>query len=188
MVINQWLEEYNTIRPHGSLRGMNPEQFLQQWIEGNEMIQKPLFKTLLIAFICVVPGICLADADSHRQAVETLFKLTRMEQKVNESVDNVLLIQLQQSPQLEPHRQALDDFLHKHIGWNSMKDEIVAMYMEAFTEQELNEMNAFYITPTGQRVIVDVPQLVQRRNQLAMLRMQNNIGDLQKLISQQGDQ
>jgi len=29
VVINQWLEEYNTIRPHGSLGGMNPEPFLQ---------------------------------------------------------------------------------------------------------------------------------------------------------------
>ncbi|MBT6209475.1 MAG: transposase, partial [Woeseia sp.] len=35
VVINQWLEEYNTIRPHGSLSGMNSEQFLQQWTEGN---------------------------------------------------------------------------------------------------------------------------------------------------------
>ena len=40
VVINQWLEEYNTIRPHGSLGGMNPEQFLQRWTEGN-MIQHP---------------------------------------------------------------------------------------------------------------------------------------------------
>ncbi|NKC16383.1 MAG: transposase [Gammaproteobacteria bacterium] len=28
---NQWLEEYNTMRPHGSLQGMNPEQFLNHW-------------------------------------------------------------------------------------------------------------------------------------------------------------
>lgn len=40
VIINQWLEEYNTIRPHGSLGGMNPEQFLQRWIEGNT-IQQP---------------------------------------------------------------------------------------------------------------------------------------------------
>jgi transposase InsO family protein len=35
VVIKQWLEEYNTIRPHGSLNGMNPEKFLQCWTEGN---------------------------------------------------------------------------------------------------------------------------------------------------------
>jgi hypothetical protein len=152
------------------------------------MIQQALARLFLIAFIYAVPGISLADADSHRQAVERLFKLTHMEQRVNESVDNVLLIQLQQSPQLEPHRQTLDDFLQKHIGWTSMKEAIAAMYMEAFSEAELNEMNAFYITPTGQRVITDVPQLVQRRNQLAMQRMQDNIAELQKLIGQKSGQ
>jgi putative transposase len=45
VVINQWLEEYNTVRPHGSLGGMNPEQFLQQWTQGN-MIQQPKSLTL----------------------------------------------------------------------------------------------------------------------------------------------
>ncbi|MFP6803801.1 MAG: integrase core domain-containing protein [Pseudomonadales bacterium] len=40
VVINHWLEEYSTIRPHGSLGGMNPECFLQRWIEGN-MSQQP---------------------------------------------------------------------------------------------------------------------------------------------------
>jgi transposase InsO family protein len=43
VVINQWLEEYNTIRPHGSLGGMNPEQFLQRWTAGKTNQQpKPL--------------------------------------------------------------------------------------------------------------------------------------------------
>ena len=40
VVINQWLEEYNTIRPHGSLDGMNPAKFLKTWIEGTS-IQQP---------------------------------------------------------------------------------------------------------------------------------------------------
>ena len=39
VVINQWLEEYNTIRPHGSLGGLNPEKFLQRWIEVNPIEQ-----------------------------------------------------------------------------------------------------------------------------------------------------
>jgi transposase InsO family protein len=43
VVINHWLEEYNTIRPHGSLGGINPKLFLRRWTEG-KMNQKP--KTL----------------------------------------------------------------------------------------------------------------------------------------------
>jgi len=40
VVIKQWLEEYNTIRPHGSLHEMNPEQFLQSRTE-EDMNQQP---------------------------------------------------------------------------------------------------------------------------------------------------
>ena len=38
-MINQWIEEYHTIRQHGALGGLNREHLLQHWIEGNEMIQ-----------------------------------------------------------------------------------------------------------------------------------------------------
>ena len=45
VVINQWLEEYNTIRPDRSLGVMNPEQILQQWMEGN-ITQQPKILTV----------------------------------------------------------------------------------------------------------------------------------------------
>lgn len=45
VVINQWLEEYNGIRPHGSLGGLCPEQYLAKWIEG-ETNQQPKSLTL----------------------------------------------------------------------------------------------------------------------------------------------
>ena len=58
------------------------------------------------------------------------------------------------------------------------------MYLSTFTEQELEQINAFYITPAGQKVIKVVPELVQQRNQLAMQRLQQNIGELQKIVAQ----
>jgi transposase InsO family protein len=35
VIIDHWLDEYNTVRPHGSLGGMTPERFLQRWTEAN---------------------------------------------------------------------------------------------------------------------------------------------------------
>jgi transposase InsO family protein len=35
VIIDHWLDEYNTVRPHGSLGGMTPEKFLQRWTEAN---------------------------------------------------------------------------------------------------------------------------------------------------------
>ena len=39
VVTDYWLNEYNTVRPHGSLGGLTPEQFLQRWTEANELQQ-----------------------------------------------------------------------------------------------------------------------------------------------------
>jgi transposase InsO family protein len=36
VVINQWLDEYNTVRPHGSLGGQTPMQYTQQWLQNHE--------------------------------------------------------------------------------------------------------------------------------------------------------
>ena len=58
------------------------------------------------------------------------------------------------------------------IGWNALKNDITDMYLPTFSEQELVQINAFYITPARQKVIKVVPELVTQRNQLAMQRLQ----------------
>ena len=63
-----------------------------------------------------------------------------------------------------------------------MKDELVSMYMAAFSEQELNEINAFYNTPTGKKLIQNLPDLIQQRDRLAMQRLQANLGELEQEI------
>jgi len=72
--------------------------------------------------------------------------------------------------------------LQKYIGWQALKDDLTAMYLQAFTEAELDQMNAFYSSPTGQKVLQRLPELVRQRNQLAMQRLQEHIGELQQAV------
>lgn len=143
-------------------------------------------KTTLIITVILMTAVgqasVLADVASHHKAVERLFELTDMQQKIDESVVSVLALQLSQSPDLQPHRDVVYEFLERHIGWNSMKDALTSMYLKEFSEQELNDMNTFYSSPTGQKVIKRLPVLVQMRNQLASGRLQENIGELQDTI------
>jgi len=137
---------------------------------------------LLLAVALSCPCLLAAGEDSHRQAVETLFRLTQMEQKINESVQTVAQLQIRQEPALADKQDILTAFLDKYIGWDAIRDDLAAMYLQTFTEDELKAMNAFYITPTGQKVITIVPQLVAQRNQLAMQRLQEHIGELRDAI------
>lgn len=124
-----------------------------------------------------------ADSKSHRDQVEKLFTLTQMEKKIQQSVDSVLQLQLRQNPQLGTQKEIMGKFFEKYIGWQALKEDIAEMYMKTFSEEELKVINAFYITPAGQKVINVVPQLVQQRNQIAMERLQQNIGELQKILA-----
>ncbi len=124
-----------------------------------------------------------ADSASHKQQVETLFRLTQMEKKIQDSVDSVVQLQLRQNPQLGQHEQAMREFFLKYMGWNSLQNDLTDMYLSTFSEKELEQINAFYITPVGQKVITSLPQLVEQRNQLASQRLQQNIGELQQIIA-----
>ena len=142
-----------------------------------------LITVLLAASLLLLPGLTAADDKGQMEQVEILFKLTRMEQKIDESVESVAQLQLRQNPALAAKSDQLKAFLERHIGWNAVKADLYAMYMQTFTEDELKTINDFYITPTGQKVIVIVPQLVQERNRLAMQRLQENVGELQAILS-----
>jgi len=141
-----------------------------------------LVTTTSLMLLSISP-LSLADNKSHLEQVDKLFKLTQMEKKIDESVDSVLQLQLRQNPQLEKHSTEMRSFFTKYIGWDALKVDLAAMYMETFTEDELKAVNDFYITPAGQKVITVLPQLVQQRNQLAMQRLQQNIGELQQIIA-----
>lgn len=142
-----------------------------------------IFATSLL-LLSISPLSQAADNNSHLQQVEILFRLTQMDKKIDESVDSILQLQIRQNPQLAEHSAEMRSFFTKYISWSALKNDLANMYMQTFTEKELKAVNDFYITPVGQKVINELPQLVQQRNQLAMQRLQQNIGELQKIVAQ----
>ena len=147
---------------------------------------KPLYAHRLLAALLLslfTTGLYAENASSHRAQVDTLFTLTQMEKKISQSVGSVVQLQLRQNPALSVHKETVTQFFEKYIGWRALEEDMVNMYMKTFSEDELKTINAFYITPAGQKVIKVVPQLVQQRNQVAMGRLQKNIGELQKLLA-----
>lgn len=123
-----------------------------------------------------------AAKDTHREQVEELFKLTQMEKRINQSVDSIVQLQIRQKPDLEKKKDKLTAFISKHIGWKAIKDDLADMYMKTFSEEDLKTINTFYSTPAGKKMMSEVPGLVQKRNKLAMKRLQDNFDELKKII------
>jgi hypothetical protein len=143
--------------------------------------------TRLTALLVVSLGLGLAtaagaDPASHREAALALCEAINMEASLALSIESEMNRKTTQNPTLAQHRAAIETFFRKHMSWEALKDEFVALYMEVFTESELREMTAFYETPTGQKAIEKTPQIVQRGAQIGARRVKQNKAELERLI------
>ena len=113
----------------------------------------------LITVVYLTSGMpAFADSTSHRQQVDILFRLTQMEKKIEESVESVLQLQMHQNPKLAQHEAELRKFFSRHMGWTALREEITVMYMNTFTEEELENIKGQIqeISSRGEELIHDI--------------------------------
>jgi hypothetical protein len=126
--------------------------------------------------------VCLADDASHRKAAETLLTVIKAEQDIQESADRLLETLLKQNPQLTPHSAAIKIFVTKYVNWPSLKDDMIALYVQAFTEDELKQLTTFYHSPLGQKAADKMPELANAGTQLGVTRLRANSAELREII------
>ena len=147
-------------------------------------------KTLLrLSFaLAVVPFLipnAAADEKSRRKAAEDLLLGMKMDKQLQHATDQMLDLQVKTNPQLAQYRGAMKKFFDKYMSWDTLKDEMIGIYAEAFTEEELNEISAFYKTPAGKKVIEKMPELMTKGMQLGARRVQMNQAELQRMIEEE---
>ena len=120
--------------------------------------------------------------ENHRKVVLELFKVMNMERTIDASINTMLNTQLQANPHLEPFEATMREFFAQYMSWESLENEFVDMYMEAFTQREIEDLLAFYKTPTGNKAISRLPELMEQGAALGVRRVQENMPALQAKI------
>jgi len=145
-------------------------------------MRKMVFGLTVLAMVLVNAAASLADEASHRQATEDLLVLMDMEGTLNEVIDQSLVMELQQNPQLMIYEDVMRRFFAKYMSWQSLKDDFVKIYMDEFTEGEIRDLMEFYRTPTGQKAVEKQPVLFRKGAELGQNRVQENIPELVKML------
>ena len=133
-----------------------------------------------------VSSMSLADVASEKEA-EKLLDMVGTQAVMEQSMSQMLDIQLQQNPALAPYKGVMMEFLNKNMSYESLKPDLVKMYSEEFTSSELREINAFYLTDVGKKSIEKMPKLMMQGGQLGATRVQENINDLQAMIQAESE-
>jgi len=92
--------------------------------------------------------------------------------------------QLQQHPQLTPQRDIFQRFFNKYLRWESVKEDMISVYTQEFTEQELKKLTAFYQTPVGKKASEKMPKLVFVGGQIGLKHAEAHKAELQQMIEE----
>lgn len=147
----------------------------------------PIFTILLVSMFSNVSG---QDAPSvspeKTEAVKKLFDVMKMKETMSATMSAGLDPQLQQMAQLGVSEAGLAKmkkemiaFLEEVMAWDSIEGELINLYAETFSVDELNAISEFYATPAGQKMIENTPALTGKSMMLAQERVQANMGKLQ---------
>ncbi len=147
-------------------------------------------KSLLLAaliFACgsISPPPAAADENTHREELETLLELFDMEEKSGESIDQMVTFHVQQDPRLGPYTGVLRKFYEKHMSWDSLKDDFIAIYMEEFSEEEIRELIAFYKTPVGRKAIKKMPLLRVKCARIGEEQLLKNLAEWHRMLQEE---
>jgi hypothetical protein len=106
---------------------------------------------------------------------------------LEQAMEKMLDVQLQQNPTLVPYKKVMLKFISKHMSFENLEPQMIKMYADAFTAQELRDINAFYQTPTGKKTIKVIPELMSKGAQIGMERVQENAAELQLMMKEESE-
>lgn len=145
---------------------------------------------MLSACVLLLSGIggSQALASSHDQAVLDLLRLMGLERSMMGGATAMVDAQIQANPAIAPYRDVMLEWIGKYFTWDAMVPEVSRIYKEAFTEPELREMIAFYQTPTGQKALARMPELMQKGASVGVTLAQKHSGELEKMVQERKKQ
>lgn len=147
-------------------------------------------RRILVALMLlnVIPVVCGADekaTSGHQKAAEQMLTLMDMPTVLRQSVDQMVKLQVQQNPTIAPYEAVMKEFLGKYMSWDSLKADMVKIYMDEFTESELGELTKFYQTPVGRKAVQRMPALMTKGAQMGSQRVQEHMPELQAAIAEE---
>ena len=140
-----------------------------------------------------------SNESSHRKAVRELFRLTNasdLTESMNAQMKQMMLQQIRQEkipigkkPIVEKYMARLMDLIADTMDWSQLEGEFADLYVANFSENEINDMLAFYKSPTGRKMIETMPAIMkasmaigQKQAQRLMPKVRQVLDEMQKEI------
>jgi len=145
---------------------------------------------LCLPLLCAVLSLSVwaGDApDPRREAAAELLKSINAEVMMNDMIQRALTMELQKNPAMAPYEKVFKAFYDQYLSYGAIREELIDLYVEAFTLEEIRQITAFYRTPAGAKAMRLSPQLFQKGMQIGQRNVAEHIDVLQRMIAEEAE-
>lgn len=143
---------------------------------------KKLFITLILGTVISIPAFAQPTS---KDSVKELLKITKSEQflgQMSPQINNMMHSSIEkltrgkkltkkQELALVNYSQELGKIMQEELTWAKLEPEMIKIYAEEFTQEEVDGMIQFYKTPVGQSTIDKMPIVMQKSMQVGYKQM-----------------
>ncbi|WP_205499680.1 DUF2059 domain-containing protein [Rufibacter psychrotolerans] len=150
------------------------------------------FLSVWVVLLLVAVGSATAQTQpqsSHYKAAETLLLTMGSPKTIDDNLQQMLTMQMEQVPAMKAAEVEVRSFFSKYMNWDAVKEDLIKLYMDEFTEKELKDMNTFYQTPTGKKLAAKQTTITMKSAQIGQSKVEPHMMELQQAIQKkmQGD-
>ena len=80
--------------------------------------------------------------------------------------------------------EQLADLVKQQLAWPQLEPMMLDIYRKTFTQKEVDDLVAFYKSPSGQAVIQKMPQVMQQSMAMTQAKMQTMLPQMQQISAQ----
>jgi len=159
-----------------------------------------MFRAIILAvsLCCLSPAQSFAATESHREATEKLLVLMNVPGMLDQ-LDSVFTQAMSQTfaasnpppearPLLEKYLNRMSEIMAEELSWDTMKNLYIDIYVDSFSEAEINELAVFFASPIGKKYTDKTPEMMQKasaESQSLMVNMQKRIQQLMQEMVQE---
>ncbi|RZF55826.1 DUF2059 domain-containing protein [Acinetobacter halotolerans] len=143
---------------------------------------KKLIPTLILGTTICMPAFA---QQASKESVKELLKITKSEQLIDQSNEYISKftassiehithgqeVNARQKKAIENYSQNIENIVKQDFTWAKLEPEMIKIYVEEFTQEEINGMLEFYKTPVGQSTINKMPIVMQKSMQVGYQQM-----------------
>jgi len=136
------------------------------------------------------------DAPASKEDIQKLFEVMQIHQQMHQVMDAMMKQQSamihetlkQRYPQTSAERIARADQMiaetMKDMPMDAMLDDMIPIYQRHFSKTDIDAMSTFYASPTGQKMMREMPALTSEAMQASSARMQKQMDTIRQKAEQ----